>query len=496
MPLSAGQRIGRFRIQSILGSGGMGTVYRARDERLQRDVAIKVLHHESVAEQAVISRFKREANALAGLSHPNIVALHDFIEEDGQFFAVMEYLEGETLDTRLTGEPLTEQEYCEIASSISRGLIAAHRNGVIHRDIKPSNIFLTPEGTVKLLDFGLATTRMSSFDGETQTACAEEFHTQVGTVMGTVGYMSPEQVRGKPTDQRSDIFSLGAVLYEMVAGQKAFVGDTAVETMTAILKAPVPDPARSDLPRGHRMYEIISRCLAKEPDTRFATAETLLAAIEKLEPIESSPSFSRTVLLGSMAVVAVALVAAGVVFNRGGDVLRQDRVSGKTKIKLARVPHDATSTREDFDELCAAFIGRWTGEVASVIGESDVTMSREEPESYFLEFSLSADGKSMTTTAVGSKSSGIVLHYYDAAAKQIRVTDTSSEGVVNQHTIHREGKEWIRYTEQSAADGTVREFHSVFTFAEDGNTITTVIRHTNADGSINEQTNVWRRLSK
>ena len=288
MALKAGDQVGRFRIDGVIGSGGMGIVYRAADERLSRDVAIKVLNAAAVADQTVISRFKREAQAVAGLSHPNIVALYDFIEDDELSYAVMEYLEGTTLDSRLASEQLTDSEYRDIATQVSRGLIAAHRGSVVHRDIKPSNIFLTQEGQVKLLDFGLATTGISRFNGEIQTVIADEFKTQMGTVMGTVGYMSPEQVRGESADHRSDIFSFGAVLYEMATGTKAFDRDTAVETMTAILNDPLPNPARTDLSRDHAMYCVIDKCLSKEPTARFQSADELLSAIENVASVDDS----------------------------------------------------------------------------------------------------------------------------------------------------------------------------------------------------------------
>ncbi|HAA49915.1 MAG TPA: hypothetical protein DCE43_09350 [Planctomycetaceae bacterium] len=315
MTYDPGDQVGRFRIQSVLGAGGMGTVYRATDERLQRDVAVKVLNDESVADRSVIARFQREAKAVAGLSHPNIVALYDFIEEDGLSCAVMEFLEGTTLDDRLKGERLNDDEILSIATSVTRGLAAAHRSGVVHRDIKPSNILLTREGTVKLLDFGLATARVSGLDGDDETVVADELRTQVGTVMGTVGYMSPEQVRGETADARSDLFSLGTVLYEMTTGARAFNRDSAVETMTAILRDPLPNPARADLSSEHRMYEVISRCLAKSPEDRFDTAEELLAALEETPAVETPRDSSRTPIIAGLAVAITALIATAVFYN-------------------------------------------------------------------------------------------------------------------------------------------------------------------------------------
>ncbi|MDC0175300.1 protein kinase [Planctomycetaceae bacterium] len=310
MALNPGDSIGRFCISAEIGSGGMGTVYRAFDERLQRDVAIKVLNEKAVADESTLSRFRREAKAVAGLSHANIVALYDFIEEDGVSFAVMELLEGNTLDVHLGNEEIGDERFREIATSVVRGLAAAHRSGVVHRDIKPSNIFLTDDDQVKLLDFGLATARSASIGDDGQTVIADELETGIGTVMGTVGYMSPEQVRGDVSDQRSDIFSLGAVFFEMVTGQRAFDRDTAVETMTAILNEPVPDASQVQLPRSHPMFEIIEKCLAKDREDRFDDAESLLGAIEEMTPTGGAgESVGGMRWGGRIVAVAVVLVA-------------------------------------------------------------------------------------------------------------------------------------------------------------------------------------------
>ena len=331
MNLSVGDQVGRFRIQSELGAGGMGTVYRAIDERLQRDVAVKVLNDQSAADQSVISRFKREAKAVAGLTHPNIVALHDFIEEDGLSCAVMEYLDGQTLDERLKESVLEDNEFLEIAIAVARGLAAAHKSGIVHRDIKPSNIFVTKDGNVKLLDFGLATARVSPFDGESTTVVNNEFRTQIGTVMGTVGYMSPEQVRGEATDARSDLFSFGAVLYEMAAGTKAFNRDTAIETMTAILNDPLPASSRTELPVDHRMYDVISRCLAKVPEDRFETSDDLLNALKDAGNTKATSQSFRTVLMAGIAAFAIMAVLVLILLNSVDQSRQTADPDGKNK---------------------------------------------------------------------------------------------------------------------------------------------------------------------
>ena len=374
----------------------------------------------------------------------------------------------------------------------ARSLAAAHESGVVHRDIKPSNIFLTKDGSVKLLDFGLATARVANFDGESETV-AEEFRTQVSTVMGTVGYMSPEQVRGESTDARSDLFSLGAVLYEMAAGTKAFHKDTAVETMTAILNEPLPDPAQTDLPTGHRLYDVICRCLAKEPTERFESAGTLLTALEESRDATNPPPASRTPLIAGIVAVAAVSVAAVALLNRGDESPGNGPPFESVEFEFQN-DRFKSATREDFEDFCELHVGRWTGEVSSVIGETIVTETQEEDRHFFLEFRRSKGGHALISEAVSARTKGSGRAYYNAATRQIRVTTTSSEGVVNQDVFYREADKWIRHTEQTAVDGTVREFYSIVSFSKDGNAITVRIIDKNADGESVVQTNVRHRV--
>ncbi|HET7452797.1 MAG TPA: serine/threonine-protein kinase, partial [Thermoanaerobaculia bacterium] len=239
MRLSAGTRLGAYEILSPLGSGGMGEVYRARDAKLHREVAVKVLPESIASDPDALARFEREARAVAALNHPNILSIFDFGSHEGNVFAVMELLEGATLREKLDAGALPQRRAVEIATAIARGLAAAHEKGVVHRDLKPENVFLTEDGRVKVLDFGLAK-KLGPEEAETN-APTTPAGTEPGTVMGTVGYMSPEQVRGRTVDHRSDIFSFGAVLYEMLSGRRAFRGDSAVETMSAILKEEPPE---------------------------------------------------------------------------------------------------------------------------------------------------------------------------------------------------------------------------------------------------------------
>jgi len=237
MTLQAGARLGPYEILSVIGAGGMGEVYRARDPRLARDVAIKVLPEHLSHDPQALARFDGEARAVAALSHPNILAVFDVGSHEGMGYVVTELLEGETLRARLLRGALPWRKAVEVGVALAEGLAMAHLKEIVHRDLKPDNIFLTTDGRVKILDFGLALFHPSGANREDAVT-----HTSfpAGTVMGTVGYMSPEQVRGAAVDHGSDIFSFGCVLYEMIAGRQAFRGSSSAETLSAILRdAPV-----------------------------------------------------------------------------------------------------------------------------------------------------------------------------------------------------------------------------------------------------------------
>ena len=233
MSLKPGVRLGAYEISGVLDAGGMGEVYRAHDARLNRDVAIKILRGDVVPGGHARIRFEREARAVAALSHPNILAIHDVGDQDGRFFLVTELLEGETLRARLERGALPWRKAVEIATAMADGLAAAHAKGIVHRDVKPANIFLTADGQVKILDFGLAKLREPADSGESTEAVTL---TQSRELVGTVAYMAPEQVAGRPVDARADLFALGCVLHEMVAGTRPFAHQTAAETMAAVLK--------------------------------------------------------------------------------------------------------------------------------------------------------------------------------------------------------------------------------------------------------------------
>jgi len=293
MTLAAGTRLGPYEILSPLGAGGMGEVYRARDEKLERDVAIKVLPKSVAADPDTLVRFEREAKAIAALSHPNILAIHDFGNQDGIAYAVMELLEGETLRGKLDTGPIPQRQAVDYAVQVAKGISAAHEKGVVHRDLKPENLFVTRDGHVKILDFGLvkrieASSREDSPDEETSAPIGSA-HTAHGTVMGTSGYMSPEQARGLPVDHRSDLFSFGAILYEKLSGRKAFKKDTASDTMAAILRDEPPELSESGIGIPQALDEIVRRCLQKKPDDRFQSAKDIVFA---LSVASSSPSIS------------------------------------------------------------------------------------------------------------------------------------------------------------------------------------------------------------
>ncbi|HKU26993.1 MAG TPA: serine/threonine-protein kinase, partial [Candidatus Sulfotelmatobacter sp.] len=236
MALASGTKIGPYEIQSPLGAGGMGEVYRARDTRLDRTVAVKILPSSFASEPDRLRRFEQEARSVAALNHPNILSVHDIGTHDGTPYMVCELLEGETLRERLHGTILSSRRAIEYATGIAQGLAAAHDKGIIHRDLKPENIFITKDGRIKILDFGLAKiARTGAGSAQTLTSVDIAF-TEAGQVLGTAGYMSPEQVRGLQVDHRSDIFTFGSIFFEMLSGKRAFSRDTAAETMTAILK--------------------------------------------------------------------------------------------------------------------------------------------------------------------------------------------------------------------------------------------------------------------
>jgi Tol biopolymer transport system component len=284
MTIDAGTKLGRYEIRSKIGAGGMGEVYRARDEKLNRDVAIKVLPAALSQDTDRLRRFEQEAQAAGALNHPNILAVYDVGMHDGAPYIVSELLEGEELREQLNDGSLPQRKALDYAQQIAQGLAAAHERGITHRDLKPENLFVTTDGRVKILDFGLA--KLSEppavAGGLNSEAETRRPLTDPGTVMGTVGYMSPEQVRGHEADHRSDIFSFGSILYEMLSGQRAFRRDTMAETMTAILKEEPPELSETNAKVSLPLEKIVRRCLEKKPEGRFHSASDLGFALETL----------------------------------------------------------------------------------------------------------------------------------------------------------------------------------------------------------------------
>ncbi len=363
--LKAGVRLGPYEIVASIGAGGMGEVYRARDTRLGRDVAIKVLPGEFTADPERLRRFEQEAHAVAALSHPNILALYDVGTHEGAPYLVTELLEGESLRGRLQAGPLPPRKAVELAVQIAQGLSAAHTKGIVHRDLKPGNVFITTEGHVKILDFGLAKLAppRSPAEGAQATTIVEA--TEAGTRLGTVGYMSPEQVRGQSVDHRTDIFSFGCVLYEMLSGRSPFRRDTAPETMTAILHDEAPGLAGTVRHIPPALEGIVARCLEKSPEDRFQSARDLAHDLSATMP-DTSPAKPTTITASTrrrrfvgLALAGVAvLVAAGVLVLRLKPAGPSARATGPPKIVV--LPFENLGSQED-----AYFAAGMTEEITS-----------------------------------------------------------------------------------------------------------------------------------
>ncbi|MBI1790601.1 MAG: serine/threonine protein kinase [Acidobacteria bacterium] len=301
MSLPPGAWLGPYQVLAPLGAGGMGEVYRAKDTRLGRDVAIKVLPTAFANDPDRLRRFEQEARAAGALNHPNILVIHDIGAHDDVPYVVSELLEGETLRARLNTGTLPQRKAVEYAQAIAHGLAAAHAKGIVHRDLKPENLFITKDSRVKILDFGLAKLTHPDLAGECADAPTVSVHTALGVVLGTLGYMSPEQVRGRPTDHRCDIFSFGAILYEMLSGQRAF-GGQAVEVMSAILRDDPVEVSKIHPGVSPALERVVRRCLEKDPEERFQSARDLGFALEALSGSSTS---------GTVAPLAAPLLQPG-----------------------------------------------------------------------------------------------------------------------------------------------------------------------------------------
>ncbi len=372
MSLSAGTQLGPYEILASLGAGGMGEVYRARDTRLDREVAIKVLPETFAQDRDRAKRFEREAKAVAALSHPNILAIHDYGTEQGRAFAVMELLEGRNLrESIVYGHgPIHWRKAVEFGIAIADGLAAAHAKGIIHRDLKPENVFVTADGRVKILDFGLARVEGAS-DSGAQTGTYHPSPTETGTVMGTVGYMSPEQVRGQPVDARSDVFSLGCVLYEMLTWSPPFARATAAETQTAILREEPADLAgtRSSLPP--ELERVVRHCLEKNREERFQTARDLAFALRSLltgsGPVPAASRIGSRLWFGVVAVLLLGLAGIGVlVLIRDGEPPDKPAGTSSSFESVAVLPFVNVSDDPKVEPLCDGIADHLNSSLAQV----------------------------------------------------------------------------------------------------------------------------------
>jgi len=343
MPLSPGTKLGPYEVVAPLGAGGMGEVYRARDSRLAREVAVKILNESVAADPDRLRRFESEARAVGALNHPNILSVHDLGDRDGIHYIVTELLEGTTLRERLRGGHLSLRRAVEYAIQLAQGLAAAHEKGIIHRDLKPENVFITQGGRVKILDFGLAKQTWIGAGGADDSTFVTNDYTSAGMILGTVGYMSPEQVRGEAVDARTDIFAFGTVLYEMLSGLRAFRRNSSAETMSAILNEDPPEIASSaDGQIPPALQRVVRHCLEKDPKHRFQSAKDLSFALENVDAsvsttqaqaaiaIPNSPNMWRSISVA----LGVALFAAVVLVLRSS--LRRPSLPNFTQITFRK----------------------------------------------------------------------------------------------------------------------------------------------------------------
>ncbi len=351
MHVSSGMRFGPYEIVELIGAGGMGEVYKARDTRLRRDVAVKVLPESFCADPSRVARFQIEAQSAGALNHPNILTVYDIGTNGHAPYLVGELLEGESLSERLRSGKLSVTRAVDFARQIASGLAAAHSKGIIHRDIKPENLFITKDGRIKILDFGLARITMAPMeksDELTRTAVTEE-----GTITGTVPYMSPEQVRGKAVDRRSDIFSFGCVFYEMLSGRQPFRKETPTDTMAAILKDDPPEISAAEGSLSPALERIVQHCLEKDPDARFQSAQDVVFALETLSqtsqpagtPVKAVPekrgqTWLKWVSVGTLAIGLVAGALLGHRFSKQPEKVFHRLTFRRGRIQDARFTPD------------------------------------------------------------------------------------------------------------------------------------------------------------
>jgi TolB-like protein/Tfp pilus assembly protein PilF len=337
MSFSSGDRLGSYEITDRLGAGGMGQVYRAKDLKLGRDVAVKVLREELAADPERLRRFEQEARSASALNHPNIITIHDIGKHEDTPYIAMELVEGKTLKEMLSGGPLPIKELFELATQIVEGLAKAHSGGIIHRDLKPANLMVTEDGFVKILDFGLAKllSSPSGADSELETLPMEG--TAAGAVMGTVGYMSPEQARGLTANFRTDQFSLGSILYEMATGKRAFLRDSSVQTLSAIIEDEPEPPTRINRQTPSDLQSIIQRCLTKDPGGRYASTRDLAKGLREAAERFSKMPPSSVEEQPSIAVLPFANMSADPEQEYFCDGMAEEIINAMAQVKGLRV---------------------------------------------------------------------------------------------------------------------------------------------------------------
>lgn len=409
MTLAPGTKLGPYEIVCLVGSGGMGEVYRARDTRLGRDVAVKIMPPDFARDPDRLRRFDQEARTAGLLSHPNILSIYDSGSQNGSPYVVSELLEGETLRDRLANQGVpTPRKLLEFAVQIAQGLCAAHEKGIIHRDLKPENLFVTKDGRIKILDFGLAKFALAAAG---RPGTSESIDTVIlgattpGLVLGTVGYMSPEQARGQGADHRADIFSLGTILYEMATGRRAFEGASPVETMNAILKDEPPELTRVNPKMPAALERIVDHCLEKDPDCRFQTTRDLVFALESVSPVSSSsarlPQMPRR-HLGKVLAGVLGAGALGGAFLLGRATVTPARQPRFQQLTFRRGP--IRSARFSPDGETILYGAAWDGQPIRIFSRR-----RENPESQPLEL---PDAEILAVSSTGELAISLGHRYY------------------------------------------------------------------------------------
>jgi TolB-like protein len=442
--LVPGARVGPYEVVSPLGAGGMGEVYRARDARLGRDVAIKVLPEGLARDPERLHRFEQEARAAGALNHPNIVVVHDTGSHAGAPFLVLELLEGETLRERLRDGAVPAGKAVDYAAQIARGLAAAHERGIVHRDLKPDNVFITRDGHLKILDFGLA--KLAAAAGE-DAASSAPTRTSPGAVLGTAGYMSPEQVRGEEVGPPADVFALGAMLYEMLSGRRAFQGDTGVQTLNAILVADPPPLTGVPAP----LARIVGHCLEKRPQDRFQSARDLAFDLANALPGAAAvpsrawPPWMAPVLVLSLLVVALAVTLA---LSRQRARPGEGAARGRTRLNtLAVLPFQSLG-----GDAQASFL-------SLALPDEIVTALSHVPELAVRPFATTRkySGADVDPPAVGRSLGvdGIVAGHYLREGDQLRVTleliDTEKNSVLWRDSVTAGAQDLISLQDQISA---------------------------------------------